>query len=198
MFRGLTSGEGHFQGAAAYPGSNPCQSIRGSTGRSHRWGCRSRYWHRSRAGHNPAQSALQHTLWTQDSLAPALSPVILRPPPTHSCSPRSSQATATVAVGSQIQVGTAPLSTPISRLHLLTNEFPSCAHNCILQGGSVNDPVCLEQVEVYGVESLDLGLTDTSGEAGNPLLQWVPSSGTAVQSSVSQDHTPSAALIPLP
>lgn len=44
------------------PVSNPCQSIRGSTGRSHQWGCRSRCWHRSSAGHSPVQSALQNTL----------------------------------------------------------------------------------------------------------------------------------------
>lgn len=76
---GLTLGGGHSQGAA-YPVSSPCQSIRGNTGRSHRWGCRSHCWHRSTAGHSPAQSVLQHTLWAQDSLAPALPSVLLRPP----------------------------------------------------------------------------------------------------------------------
>lgn len=128
--------------AAAYPVNSPCQSIQGSTGRSHRWGCRSRCWHRSRAGHSPAQSALQHTLWAQDSLAPALPPVPLRPPSTAAAppevlghgpgGPREGPGMAPGwPRGSQIWVGTAHLYSPIVLLHLHLNEFPSWAHRCI-------------------------------------------------------------------
>lgn len=84
MIGGLTWGRGHSQEAAAYPVSSPCQSIQGSTGRSHRWGCRSHCWHRSRAGHSPAQSALQHILWAQDSLVPALPSILRHHPQLHS------------------------------------------------------------------------------------------------------------------
>ena len=48
------------------------------------------------------------------------------------CTPRCSQAIAIVALGSQIWVGTAHLHSPITLLHLRRNEFPSCAHSCIL------------------------------------------------------------------
>lgn len=61
-------------GVTAYPVSSPCRSTQGSTDRSHRWGCRSRCWHRNRAGHSPAQSVLQHTLWAQGSLASTFFP----------------------------------------------------------------------------------------------------------------------------
>lgn len=63
------SRERNTLGAAAYPVSSPCQSTQGSIDRNHRWGCRFRCWHRNRAGHSPARSALRHTLWAQGSLA---------------------------------------------------------------------------------------------------------------------------------
>lgn len=116
---------GHSWGAAAYPVSSLCRSIQGSIGRSHRWGCRSHCWHRSRAGHSPAQNALQHTLWAQDSLAPALPLALLRPPPTatrlvpgHSRGPG----------GAMDQVGAAYLSTPIST----AVSSSSCPRSCLL------------------------------------------------------------------
>lgn len=117
-------GWGHSWGAAAYPVSSLCRSIQGSIGRSHRWGCRSHCWHRSRAGHSPAQNALQHTLWAQDSLAPALPLALLRPPPTatplvpgHGRGPR----------GVMDQVGAACLGSPVS-----TAVSSSCPRSCLL------------------------------------------------------------------
>lgn len=113
--------------AAAYPVSSPCQSIRGSTGRSHRWGCRSHCWHRSRAGHSPAQSALQHTLWAQDSLAPALPPVLLRPPPT-AAAPLEVPRPQLWRPWAPDLGGNCP---PPQPHHPSPVEFPSCAHSCI-------------------------------------------------------------------
>lgn len=120
------------QGAVSYPVSSPCQSIRGSTGRSRRWGCRSHYWHRSRARHNPAQSALQHTLWAQDNLAPVLPPVLLRPSPTAAPSEvgRPQPWWLPWGRGSGWEL---PALAPTSPFSICTLEFPSCAHSCILQ-----------------------------------------------------------------
>lgn len=56
------------EGQWPHPGSSPCRSSPGSTGRSRRWGCRSRSRCTGTAQHSPSQTSRWDTLQTQGTL----------------------------------------------------------------------------------------------------------------------------------